>query len=85
MTVQVSNKQQGKGGLGMSGLSQNQKVLNHLKTSGAITSMSAFSEYKITRLAARISDLRDAGYSITSNLICTTGNAAGRYAEYTLD
>lgn len=69
----------------MSGLSQNQKVLNHLKNNGAITSMSAFSEYKITRLAARISDLRDAGYSIKSNLIYTTGNASGRYAEYTLD
>lgn len=67
----------------MSGLTQNQKVLNHLKHEGAITSMMAFSKYSITRLAARVKELRDQGYEINSRMVYS-GNS-GKYAEYTLE
>ncbi len=68
----------------MANLSQNTKVLNHLKNIGPITSMVAFNKYGITRLAARIRDLRDKGYSINSTLIKASDSSFGRHAEYTI-
>lgn len=41
-------------------------ILAHMKRNKGITSMEAFSLYGITRLAARISDLRDKGHLIAS-------------------
>ena len=48
-------------------MTQNQKLLNHLKDRGGITSLEAFEIYGITRLSARIKNLRDEGHSITSS------------------
>lgn len=65
---------------------QNALVLEHMQKHGVITSMQAFSEYGITRLSARIYELRDAGYNINSKNI----NGVDRrgkpchYAEYSL-
>ena len=50
-------------------MSQNQKILNHLKEHKKITSYEAFEKYRITRLSARIHDLREQGYNITSDMI----------------
>ncbi|WP_034279152.1 helix-turn-helix domain-containing protein [Alkanindiges illinoisensis] len=44
--------------------SQNMTVLKHIKEHGSITSMDAIKQYNITRLAARICDLRSAGHQI---------------------
>ena len=58
-------------------------VLNHLKQHRSITSWEAIQKYRITRLSARIFNLRDKGYDIIS--IYETNEETGtRYARYTL-
>lgn len=47
-------------------ITQNDKVLRHMNDNGSITTMEAFTEYGITRLPARIADLRAMGYAIRS-------------------
>lgn len=42
------------------------KVLNHLRNNHGLTSMEAFTNYGITRLAAVIYDLRQLGHNIES-------------------
>jgi len=44
--------------------SQNMKILNHMQKIGGITSWEAIMGYGITRLSARIKDLKDVGHSI---------------------
>lgn len=58
---------------------QCEKILRHLKDYGSITSMEAMQEYGVARLAARISDLREAGVAIVSEM--STGK--NRYGETT--
>lgn len=50
----------------MATITQKQMVLNHMDKYGKITSMEAFEMYGITRLAARVHDLKSAGYTIDS-------------------
>ena len=52
-----------------------------MKKNGSITSMDAFQSFQITRLAARISDLRQMGYEIET--IMEHKNHK-RYARYIL-
>ena len=60
--------------------SQKQAVLSHLKEYGSITPLEALKLYGCLRLGARISDLRDEGYEITTDI------AKGkRYAIYRLE
>lgn len=60
--------------------SQKQAVLSHLKEYGSITPLEALKLYGCLRLGARISDLRDEGYEITTDI------AEGkRYAIYRLE
>jgi hypothetical protein len=60
--------------------SQKQAVLSHLKEYGSITPLEALKLYGCLRLGARISDLRDEGYKITTDI------AEGkRYAIYRLE
>ena len=67
-------------------MTQKQTVLEHMWENTTITSKEAFDEYGITRLAARIADLRRDGWVIT------TTNKKGKnrfghtviYAEYRL-
>lgn len=63
-------------------MSQNQKILNHLKEHKKITSIEAFEKYRITRLSARIYDLREQGHKITSEMIY---GDEYRYAVYRLE
>ena len=50
-------------------LSQTKLILQHLKEHGSITSYEAFSLYGVTRLSAKIYDLRHKyGYNIASHL-----------------
>lgn len=46
-------------------MTQNEKILNHLRMYGSITSLEAFQIYQITRLSGRIHELRTQGYKIT--------------------
>lgn len=64
----------------MKKLSQKGEILNHLKKHGKITSMDAFRLYNITRLAARISDLRNDGHPINT----TKENPKDVHATYTM-
>ena len=62
------------------------RILNHLAEYGSITSMEAFQNYGITRLAAQIKVLRDLGYDIVT-LMMEGQNRYGeatRYAKYVL-
>lgn len=45
-------------------MTQESAILEHLKKYGQITSMEAFTNYGVTRLSARIYNLRKAGYNI---------------------
>lgn len=47
-------------------MSQNEKVLKYIDTFGSITTMEAFTALGVTRLSARIWDLRQDGYNIVS-------------------
>lgn len=61
-------------------------ILNHLREHGDITSKEAFNKYGCTRLAARIYDLRNKGYVIsTVDETCKTRYGTYcRYARYVL-
>lgn len=50
-------------------MTQKEQVIHHLKQKGAITSWEAIQEYGITRLSAKIFDLRKDGYKIKSTTI----------------
>ena len=58
---------------------QKEIVLRHMKNFGCITSLEAFHSYKITRLAARIDDLRKLGYGIITDIIIKDDK---HYASY---
>lgn len=56
---------------------QCERIIRHLKDYGTITSMEAMTEYGIMRLASRIKDLKNQGYSIISE----TKKSKNRYGE----
>ena len=63
--------------------SQARKILAHLKAGRTITHLDAEAEFNCMRLAARICDLRKAGYRIKSEPVTTLSGA--RIAEYRLE
>ena len=65
------------------GMSQEQKVLNHIKTTGSITVREAMIEYHIQSLTKRISNLRAEGHNIISNKKRHAVTGAD-YVRYTL-
>ncbi len=62
-------------------ISQENQILNHLKQHKFITSWEAIQEYRITRLSARIYELREKGYQIITKNITENGKT---FAEYSL-
>jgi len=60
---------------------QQEEILYHLKKHKFITSWEAIQDYRITRLSARIYELREKGYNIHTNNITENGKT---FAEYTL-
>jgi hypothetical protein len=59
---------------------QKLKVLNHLRTSkNGITSWEAITAYRITRLAARIADLREDGHTINAEMETFADKRFARY------
>lgn len=60
-------------------MTQCNRVLDHLRRYGSITTKEAFELYGITRLSGRIFDLRHAGHNISS----TTAEGENRYGDKT--
>lgn len=60
---------------------QNERILRHLQDNGSITSFEAFTEYGVTRLSARIFELRDDGHQI-SGIFETAKNRYGEKVTY---
>lgn len=60
------------------------RILKHLENYGSITSFEAFELYGITRLAARVKELREKGYDINTLMIegVNRYGEACRYAKY---
>lgn len=48
---------------------QSEKVLEYMQVNGGITSMQAFKDLNITRLSARIWDLRKQGHDVVSRRV----------------
>lgn len=67
-------------------MSQNETILNHLRTHRGITSIEAVNLYGITRLAARISDLKRMGHKIITGTaeVPTRAGKTARVAVYRL-
>lgn len=63
-------------------MTQCDKVLRHIRTFGSITTAEAFNEYAITRLPARIADLKDRGIRIKAETE-TGKNRFGDPTRYT--
>ena len=66
--------------------SQNDQVLNHLRSRGKLTQRQAMREYGIMRLGARIYDLRERGYNIVKDMEISKNRYGKRvcYAAYRL-
>ena len=60
---------------------QENQILNHLKKHKFITSWEAIQEYRITRLSARIYELREKGHNIITKNVSEN---VKRFAEYSL-
>ena len=67
-------------------MKQTDMVLRHLRDCGSISSLEAFREYGIARLAARIHDLRKQGLDIESAELRITNRYGGtvKFARYRL-
>lgn len=70
----------------MAYLTQNQKILRHLRDYGSITQMEAINDYGIMRLASRISDLKRMGHPIRKEMVSGKNRYDERtsYAKYSL-
>ena len=58
---------------------QCQRVVQYMKEFGSISTLEAFGDLGVTRLASRINDLKRMGYNITS----TTASGKNRFGETT--
>lgn len=67
-------------------MTQNERVLEHLKEKGGITHLEAMHEYGICRLASRIADLREKGVKIKREMVRGKNRhgEATRFAKYEL-
>lgn len=68
----------------MSGKTQHDKIMQHLKKTGSITVREAMVEYSVSSLPKRIQELRELGNDIVSNVKFhkVTGQ---KYTRYTLN
>lgn len=65
-------------------MTQHSLILSHLDTYGSITPFEAFTEYGITKLATRISELKKLGHQFATVMV-TEKNRYGepvRFARY---
>lgn len=62
-------------------MSQSDMILAHLQSGCSITPMEALKEYGVFRLAARINDIREAGYDVDMVL---EGDGKKKWGRYSL-
>lgn len=60
-------------------MTQQERIVRHLRDYGSITSLEAMQEYGVMRLASRVSDLKKAGFPIRSEMV----KGRNRYGEAT--
>lgn len=68
-------------------ITQCQRILDYIKQFGSISTLEAFNDLGVARLASRIHDLKDRGHRITSEMVTKRdeeGNTKCRYAVYRL-
>jgi hypothetical protein len=63
-------------------MSQSQEILRALKKGKSITALECLLSFNCLRLAARVKELREAGYRIKTQIV---SSGRKRYARYTLD
>lgn len=64
-------------------MTQNEMILEHMKTHKGITTMEAIEQYGITRLSGRIYELRQAG-NVIANTDKTALNRFGKETRFVL-
>jgi hypothetical protein len=62
-------------------MTQTEKIERYIKEHGSITTMEAFQYLRITRLSARIEDMRDKGIDVVSTPV---NNKGMRYVRYSI-
>ena len=60
-------------------MTQEERIIDHIRKKGSITAKEAMEEYGIMRLASRISDLKKHGFGITRDTVA----GKNRYGETT--
>lgn len=63
-------------------MTQKEMVIDFIMENGSITTWQAFEEFGITRLAARIADIRKDGHEVHSETV-QTKNRYGKPSHYT--
>lgn len=63
-------------------LPQRQLVLQHLQANGRLSSADALTLYGVSRLAARVNELRDMGYVIESVPVVLAQPSNKRFVSY---
>lgn len=63
------------------GMTQNQKIIEHMLKNGSITQREAYIDYGVQNFSARLTNLKDEGYKIVraSKVHPTTGQKYSRY------
>ena len=60
-------------------MTQNEAILNHLKSGNSITPRDAYLKFACLRLAARIKDLRDDGHTIHREMVTVNDATFAKY------
>ena len=60
-------------------MSQEQQILKDLEKGKRITALDAFKKYGCLRLAARIREIKNAGYNVDKNMVKKTGKTFASY------
>ena len=70
----------------MKTLTQQERIIRHLKDKGSITSLEAMKEYGIMRLTSRVCELKDQGYMIRSQFVSSKNryNEPVSFSKYSL-
>ena len=58
-------------------ITQCQRIIDYMRQFGSISTIEAFNDLGVARLASRIHDLKGQGY----NIVSTMGTAKNRYGE----
>lgn len=62
-------------------MTQGAKIINYMRSNGSITTLEAVLYLRVTRLSARIHDLRAKGYNIVGTWV-KAKNAEGKKVQY---